>query len=63
MELSGSELLEAALGLRDRRNADVAAQWMQSKGIPWELAMLALVGAVRASKFGVQTNTKPRRPS
>jgi hypothetical protein len=41
----GSELMEHALCLKTSRGVEVAADWMESFGIPYDLAINALIGA------------------
>ena len=42
--VTGHELMEAALSLRDSANSEAAARWLESNGINYELAILALIG-------------------
>jgi len=39
--------MERALTMRDSSNAEVAARWLEARGVSYELAMLAWVGARR----------------
>lgn len=42
--MTGKELMEKALQIRDAYGVSVAAEWMEGQGIPYQLAMLALRG-------------------
>lgn len=52
-----AELLERMLHERDKCGVDSAADWVQRKGIPRELAILALVGLHKAASYGVGPGT------
>jgi len=47
--------MEKALQIRDKDNAQIAAKWLEEQGIPFELAIIALIGMKKA----IQYNIKP----
>jgi len=49
----GALLLQQALCLKAKRGVESAVTMMTARGIPIELAVLALVGSDRAERYGV----------
>ena len=48
--------MEKALRVRDQEGIVAAAEWLENEGIPWELAIIALVGGRRAIQYGVRVD-------
>jgi hypothetical protein len=45
---TGAQVMERALTLRDSCSAEFAARWVETQGMTYELAMIALLGFKRA---------------
>ena len=50
----GNNLMEAAFRVRHRKGVVAAARHLQSRGINYELAMLALLGGSGARRHGIE---------
>ena len=50
----GAVLLEQARGLRYAIGVEETARWLEAKGIPRALGIVALVGGNKAARYGVR---------
>lgn len=45
--------MEAALTMRDTFGTDHAADWLEARNVNRPLAILALIGSVKAERYGI----------